>query len=163
MDWYAVSAKPHQEHVAHATLQHVGVETYCPLLRQNRIIRRRLQVVVAPLFPGYLFAKFDLERQYRAVAYARGVRRIVMFGSQSATVDEALLNAIKARSSEGYVTIDGSGFESGQSVFIREGPLAGLRAVFEREMTGHERAVLLLRCLAYQARVEVDLKAIVNM
>jgi len=38
-------------------------------------------------------------------------------------------------------------------VTIQEGPFNGIEAVFEREMDDQQRVVLLLRTLAYQARV----------
>jgi len=56
-----------------------------------------------------------------------------------------------------------STFRPGQVVRIQEGPLHGLEAIFEREMPGYQRAVLLLRALSYQARVVVDMAHIVNL
>jgi len=43
----------------------------------------------------------------------------------------------------------------GQVLRIQEGPMRGIEAVFEREMPGQQRALLLLKTLAYQARVVV--------
>ena len=50
----------------------------------------------------------------------------------------------------------------GDVVSIQDGPLGGLEAVFEREMIGQQRAMLLLKMLACQVRVVLDLKSIVN-
>lgn len=161
--WYAVNAKSHQERLAELNLQRLGVETFCPLLRQRRVIRRRQQISIAPLFPGYLFARFRLEDQYRTVLYARGVRNIVAFGSIPASVDEDMIAALQSRLQSGYVTVPTSTFRPGQVVRIQEGPLHGLEAIFEREMPGYQRAVLLLRALSYQARVVVDMAHIVNL
>lgn len=148
MHWYAVNAKPHQERLAELNLQRLGVETFCPLLKQRKVIRRRQQISTAPLFPGYLFARFRLEDQYRAVLYARGVRNIVAFGSIPALVDEEMIAALQSRLQNGYVTVPISTFRPGQVVRIQEGPLHGLEAIFEREMPGYQRAVLLLRALS---------------
>jgi transcriptional antiterminator RfaH len=161
--WYAISAKPHQEFLAESNLRNLGVETFLPLLREARVIRRKPQDVTVPLFPGYLFAKFDLERSYRGILYARGVRRIVSFGSAPAVVDEELIGGIKSHTVADGVARLGSAFSQGQLVRIHRGPLHGLEAVFEREMKGEQRAILLLRALSYQARVIVDLKDIVNL
>lgn len=163
MHWYAVNTKPHQEHLAEFNLQRFGVETFCPLLKQSKVVRRRQQNSISPLFPGYLFARFRIEEQYRAVLYARGVRNIVAFGSTPATVDEEMIEAMKCRLRNGYVTVPVSIFTPGQVVRIQEGPLHGLEAIFQREMPGYQRAVLLLRTLSYQARVVVDLAHIVNL
>ncbi len=161
--WFAISTKPHQERTAERTLQRLGIETFCPLLRERKCIRRRQQTKVSPLFPGYMFARFIIEESYRAVIYARGVKSIVRFGHDPAVVDDALIEGLKARLDEGYVTIPTASFRPGQIVRIANGALNGLEAVFERELTGSQRAVLLLKALAFSARVVVELEQIANL
>jgi transcriptional antiterminator RfaH len=155
--WYVVHAKPHQEDTVESQLLQMGMEVFCPRLKQIKVIRRKRQSVVVPLFPGYLFARFGLHNQYRAVMYARGVRRVVCFGMTPAPVEDRLIEGIRQRHIDGCVTVARRRFVAGQSVKIREGSLCGLDAVFEREMSGTQRAVLLLKALSYQARVIVDL------
>jgi transcriptional antiterminator RfaH len=60
------------------------------------------------------------------------------------------------------VTLNTPHFSPGDVVSIQDGPLCGLEAVFEREMIGQQRAMLLLKMLACQVRVVLDLKSIVN-
>jgi len=151
--WYAVNSKPHRERQAEQNLLRLGVETFCPLLKQSKVIRRVRQTVIRPLFPGYLFAKFDASCHLRAVAYAGGVSRIVTFGGTPAVVDEAMIDSVKNRLQHGYAVAPSHRLKPGQVVTIQEGPLYGIEAVFEREMDDQERVVLLLRTLAYQARV----------
>jgi transcriptional antiterminator RfaH len=163
MHWYAVNTKPRQENLAELTLQRLGVETFNPRLKQNRLIRKRLQTIVCPLFPGYLFARFNLGIQYRTVNFARGVQKIVSFGSTPATVDEEMVESIKSMLQDGCVIVQTPSFSAGQTVRVQSGPLKGLEAIFEREMGDHQRAVLLLKTLSYQARVVVDLDQVVNL
>ena len=163
MHWYAISTKPHREYVAEANIHRLGVETFCPQIKQDRIIRRKMQSTIAPLFPGYLFAQFSIDQQYRAIGYARGVRRVVAFGSEPAIVDESLIEAIKCRLQEGYIVITGPQLLPGQTVRIENGPLQGFQGIFEREIPGHQRAVILLKALSYQARVVIDLQSVVNL
>jgi transcriptional antiterminator RfaH len=163
MHWYAVNTKPRQENLAELTLQRLGVETFNPRLKQNRLIRKRLQTIVCPLFPGYLFARFNLGIQYRTVNFARGVQKIVSFGSTPATVDEEMVESIKSMLQDGCVIVQTPSFSAGQTVRVQSGPLKGLEAIFEREMGDRQRAVLLLKTLSYQARVVVDLDQVVNL
>ena len=156
MNWYAVNTKPHQENLAEMNLQRFGVETFCPQLKQDQVIRRRRQTVITPLFPGYLFARFNLDAHYRAVNYAQGVRKLVAFGPAPERVPEEIIESIKSKACDGCVTIQQSSFIPGQAVRIQEGPLQGLEAVFEMEMSDHQRVVILVRALSYQARVIVD-------
>ena len=162
MNWYAINTKTHREDVAELNLQRLGVETFCPQLKQDKVIRRRRQTVIRPLFPGYLFARFNLATHYRAVNYAQGVRKIVTFGSTPEAVDEVIIESIKSRARDGFVTVQPSSFTPGQVVRIQEGPLQGLEAVFEMEMSDHQRVVILLRTLSYQARVVVPLEQVVG-
>ena len=153
MQWYAVNAKPHQEKQAELHIKQCGVECFLPLLKESKIIRRMRKTVIGPLFPGYMFARFDLTEDYRAVSYARGVRNIVEFGSKPAEVDVALIDSIKAKLNNGHVMQTPESWKHGQVVQIQDGPLGGLEAMFVQEIPGQKRAILLLRTLAFHARV----------
>ncbi len=163
MHWYTVNTKPRQEHIAKLNLRRLGVETFCPMVKESKVIRRRRQTVVGPLFPCYLFCRFGYEDLQRAVSYARGVRRIVVFGSTPGVVEQDLIDAMKSRLEDGYVTLNSPKLSPGDLVRIQDGPLSGLEAVFERQMSGHQRGVLLLRTLAYQARVFIPLDQLANV
>jgi transcriptional antiterminator RfaH len=162
MQWYVVSTKPYQENHAALNLESVGVMTFCPKIKQKKTLQGREHAVIAPLFPGYLFAKFDVQSQHRAVTYARGVRKLVSFGSAPATVDDLVVDSIKARLNDGCLVLPEPLFEHGQVVRIQSGPLQGLEAVFERQMSDQQRAVLLLKALAYQVRLVVPLRQVSN-
>lgn len=160
--WYVISTKPHQEASAEANIRRLGVETFCPRLMQRRVIRHGIQACVNPLFPGYMFARFEMEHHYRFILYTRGIKKIVSFGEEPAIVEDRLIEEIRRRLQDGCGLDPGAEFRHGQVVRIKHGPLHGLEAIFENEMTGAQRAMLLLKTLSYQARVVVDLKDIVN-
>ena len=156
MDWYLLRSKPRQEVIAETNIQRWGVESFCPQLMQTKIIRGKKQTVISPLFPGYLFSRFNLSTDYRKVAYAHGVADVVTFGTTPARVDEEIIETIRARMHEGFVSLSPPLFISGQTVQIQEGPLKGLLAVFERELTGTQRVALLLKNVSYSARVVIE-------
>ena len=158
MNWYAINTKPHQEYLAELMLQRLGVETFCPQIRHSRLVGQKRATATGPLFPGYVFARFNLDTHYRAVNYAQGVRKIVAFGQDPAAVNDDLIESIQSKLENGYVTVEKPSFASGQAVRIQEGPFRGFDAVFVHEMSGQQRVVLLLRALTYQARVIVDLE-----
>jgi len=137
----------------------MGVECFSPQLQEQKTIRRKARIVIAPLFPGYLFVRINLSEHYRAVSYARGVRKIVEFGETPVEVDIAMIDAIKSRMASLQVCMlkKPKELSSGQLVQIKDGPFVGLEAVFMREMPGHQRAMVLLRALALQARVVLEI------
>ncbi len=156
MDWYLVRSKPRQEKVADWNLQQFEVSSFCPLLKETKQIRGKKQTILSPLFPGYLFAKFNFQTDYRKVAYAHGVSNVVMFGAVPARVDEKIIEIIEKRLEEGRLSNSMGSFTTGQTVRIQEGPLKGLSAVFEKELTGTQRVALLLKTVSYSARVIVE-------
>jgi transcriptional antiterminator RfaH len=158
MNWYAVNTKPHQEYLAELMLQRLGAETFCPQIKHSKLVGQKRMTAAGPLFPGYIFVRFNLDTQYRAVNYAQGVRKIVAFGQEPAIVNDDLIESIKLKLEDGYVTVEKPAFASGQAVRIQEGPFRGFDAIFVREMSDQQRVVLLLQALSYQARVIVDLE-----
>jgi len=163
LNWYVVQTQPHQENLSEASLQRLGIETFLPRIKQRRIVRRVIRTSVAPLFPGYLFARFNLAVNYRGVTYARGVRKILSFGSVPTIVDDAIVASIKSR-----IQVDGTGgqipsFTPGQTVRIQGGAFQGIEVVFERELSDRQRAMVLLQALSGQTRLIVDMAQVVNL
>jgi transcriptional antiterminator RfaH len=160
--WYAINTKMRSESQAYASLSRLGVEVFLPMLRDRRMARGANHTAVVPLFPGYLFARFQASERYRAVTYAKGVKGIVSFGSVPSIVDDSIIEAIRCRECDGVIEIDGDRFSPGQVVRIHEGPLLGLEAVFEKKLSGATRAVLLLKALSFQAHVIIGSKQVAN-
>lgn len=160
MSWYVVNTKPRQECLAEVNLKRLGLETFLPQLKENRVIRKKQTTVVAPLFPGYFFARFNINSHYRAVHFAHGVRNVITYGAVPAEIDETLIMMIRSRMKHDYLVIQPSSFNPGQIVRIQSGPFEGLEAVFEREMTAKHRVVLLLKTLLCQHKIIIDRECI---
>lgn len=160
MLWYAVQTQPRREAVAEAHLQRVCARVFSPHYRQRVILHGYRREVVRPLFPGYLFAAFDAERDFRSVHYAHGVRGVVSFGGEPALVPPALLAEIGARMRDGFVMLQAARLRAGQRVEIIAGPFKGYTGVFEAEISGAERVAILLDTLRYSARAILDRSAV---
>jgi len=160
--WVAVSTKPHQEQQAGSYISQLGVECFLPQLEERKIVRRVHKTCIGPLFPGYLFARIEPPAHYRIVKYAKGVRTIVEFGSSPAFVDDQLIESIRSRTVGGLIRMPDQSLWPGQIVRIHAGPFRGLDAIFEREMNGKQRVVVLMRALAYQPRVIVPRQMVGN-
>src|SRR5690606_31287887 len=132
--WFCVHTKPRQEAPVSAYLQeNLGLEIYLPRLREHRTIRRVRRVVTRPLFPRYLFCRFDAGLQYRAVRHAPDVLDVVRFGPQPAPVSDAIIEELRtwAGTERDIITID-DGFNVGDVVTIKAGPMRGLQAVISQ-------------------------------
>ena len=161
--WYAVNTKTRCEAIARASLDRHGVEVFLPMLRERKVLHGKCRLTTSPLFPRYLFAKFDVSSQLRAVNYAQGVKSIVTFGSGPSMVDESIIHAIRSQIIEGVIELSEDRFSPGQVVRIQAGPLCGLEAVFKKKLDKTSRVVLLLKAISFQARVILESQHVANM
>jgi transcriptional antiterminator RfaH len=158
MNWYCVHTRPQKEARACAHLgQTLGLETYYPRLRRQRTIRRVKRVVTGPLFPRYLFCRFDFGQRYRAVKFAPDVIDVVSFGEVPAIVDESLIDGLKGWAGEAVDIISSAtSLQSGDRVQINDGPMRGLEAVIQNDMDGRERVAVVLSILERNVRLTIS-------
>lgn len=149
--WFAVYTKRRQEHAADVRLLEMGLETFLPLVMAR--VQRRVQV--RPLFPCYLFARFDPARWLYAIDHLTGVRQVVSVDGRPLPVDETIIAELRqAGDARGVIELDQRP-RPGDEVRIQTGLFAGLVGRVE-QMRPRDRVVVLLRAIVSRARVEVD-------
>lgn len=154
-EWYLLYTKPKHEDAVAKRLNDAGYEILNPKIKERRFYRRRLQDVISPLFPRYIFVKMEYAKDCRMVKYTRGVSQLVGSGDSPIVVDEGIIEAILSRiNNDGIAVLSPPEFTHGEEVEIQKGPFAGLTGVFLKPMKGIERVSVLLRAL--NARVEID-------
>lgn len=155
--WYVVNTKARQEQVAQAHLERQSFRTHVPLVRAERRRRGRWQAELEPLFPGYLFIRFDVNTQSSApIRSTRGVIGVVRFGGRPAPVPEGLVETLI--DSAHLTTTAGTRtdlFQPGTDVTVADGPFAGLLGTVEKASSA-ERVHLLLEILGGLSRVTVS-------
>jgi transcriptional antiterminator RfaH len=155
MQWYAVYTKPKREDAVAGSLENAGIEVFNPRLKQKKYVQGAYRNKISPLFPCYVFVKFEPETTAHMIKYTRGVRRIVG-GDMPWPVSDEIIDAIRDKEEDGIVILIPPQLKYGDGVAINDGPLSGLKGIFEKELNGQERVVLLLGAIEYQARVVVD-------
>ena len=156
--WLVVRTKPRQERVALRHLRERGVEPYCPLFLEPPWHPRAPKGPV-PLFGGYIFVYCDPFDRLNAVSYCPGVLHPVRFDRQLATVDQAVIDALRAREGDrGYVvpTEMEVGIEKGSKVRVMAGPLKDMEGIFRGYLRGGQRARVLMEFLRRRSLVEVE-------
>ena len=153
--WYVIQTKPKKEAEATSYLSTKGVEMFSPLMETFALRNGGMNKELKPLFPGYLFGKFDLEQNYPLVRWARGVKNVLGFGGYPTPISEEVIRIIKERTdSQGIVRVKHH-FEPNDVVRLKTGPLKDLLGVFERWLSDGERVRILLRLIGYQPSVEI--------
>jgi transcriptional antiterminator RfaH len=157
MNWFCVHTRPQREKQVVEQLSTLfGVEVYFPRLRLQKTIRRVRRQVTEPLFPRYLFCRFELASNYRAVRYAHDVIDLVSFGPQPAVVSEQLISDLKSWVGEDSLVTAVPMFSCGDRVQIVDGPMQGLQAVILEGRSDSERVAVLLSILGCEARLSID-------
>ena len=153
MNWYALYTKPKCEDSTALQLRNAGVETLAPKIRTKKYIRGKYMAVIEPLFPSYIFACCDLEKQGHMIKYTRGIKFIV--GKQNPlAVPQEIIEAIQERMEGDIVTPAPEKLMRGDRVIIKEGPFVSFYGIFERDIPGRERAMILLEAL--HSKVEIE-------
>jgi transcription antitermination factor NusG len=158
MNWYCIHTKPLKEaHVAAHCGAPLGLETYYPRLRGYRTIRRVRRLVVGPLFPRYLFCRFDPGVSFRAVRYAPDVLDIVHVGAVPAIVEDGLIAGLRQWAGDALdETTVRPTLRTGAPVEIIDGPLRGLTAIIAHAEDGEERVAILLTLLQHGTRMTIS-------
>jgi transcriptional antiterminator RfaH len=151
--WYAIQTKPKQETGVERRLRGLNHEVFLPWMRCRKRVGTRYQWVLEPLFPGYVFSRLDIVLTGKTARYSPGVKDFVRFGPRIPEIREEVIRTLQEHCPGGVAKIRLRPFKPGETVTIREGPLSGLEAVFEKEMKGRERVAVLLELLGRQTRL----------
>ncbi len=154
--WYVVHTKPRQEQRAQFNLAQQGYACYLPLLATEKLCRGALTLVHEPLFSRYLFIRLDAShsgQSWGPIRSTLGVQGLVSFGNQPAKVNDDLIEALQchsARQQERPLRL----FQAGERVQVKDGPFAGLEAIYQMTQ-GEGRAQVLIELLSKPCRLSI--------
>lgn len=161
--WFCLRTQPKHEHIAAGHLsRHEHLEILNPRIRFRRSTRKGIVWVTEPLFPCYLFARFDLDHSLARVQYAPGVSRVVHFGTLWPVVPDSVIGELRAALGRTEVHVIAAEPRVGEEIRIGEGAFQGLEAVILQVMPARERVKVLLDFLGRQTMVELDLRAVIR-
>lgn len=147
-----------QEDRALINLERQGFTCYLPKLRVQKVRKGSLTIELDALFPRYLFIQMgvDDDARWGLLRSTRGVTRLVSFGTQPATIDDALIETLRARD---QLDPPKPLYRSGERVQLTAGPFMGLDAVYLMP-DGEQRAFVLIELLKTPAKLPVELRHI---
>jgi len=163
--WYAVQTKPKQECRAEQNLRVWACETFAPTISERSPLKIGTQTGYrnAPLFPGYIFARFATQQDLWRIRRTSGVHDVVTFGNLPARVDDDIIALLRTRVAESERQGPVPHFLPGEHVRIQDGPLRNLVGIFERELNGFERVAVLLSTIACRARTVLDPRSLARV
>ncbi|MGE5644787.1 MAG: transcription termination/antitermination protein NusG [Acidobacteriota bacterium] len=152
--WYALRVKSNFERTSATMLDARGIETYLPMYRELRKWSDRNKLTEVPLFPGYVFARFDSSRKLPVVT-TPGVVHIVPPHGAPAAVDPCELDAIRRAIASGEQVGPFPFLQIGQRVVIERGSMTGLEGILI-ESKRDFRLVISVTLLQRSVAVAID-------
>lgn len=159
--WYCIHTRPKGEHIAAAHLRLLEeVEVFCPRLRYQKNTRRGDVWFVEALFPGYTFARFNLDNSLRAVNATNAVLGVVSFGNNYPPVPDSIIEDWRLSvDDQALITIEDE-LKAGDEIEVVEGPASGIQTVITKILPGKERVRILMEMLGQPLEIEVARNAV---
>jgi transcription antitermination factor NusG len=154
LPWYAIRVRSNFEKTTSACLRGRGLDEYLPVYQQRNRWCDRVKVVDVPLFPGYLFCRFNIENRLPVLS-SPGVVSIIGFGHNFLPVPDAEIDAIRTALASGNAVFPWPYLQAGQRVRIERGSMSGLEGILLR-VRDNFRLVRSIPLLMRSVAVEVD-------
>lgn len=152
--WYALQVRSRKESYVASQIQGYGYECLLPTYKSIRKWSDRVKELEQPLFPGYLFCRFDFQNR-RPVVTTPGVLQIVGYGRTAIPVSDEEIQALQLALSSGMPKQPWPYLEVGQRVRVNYGTLAGLEGILVN-VKGNHRVVLSVTLLQRSVAMEVE-------
>lgn len=159
--WYVAETNVRGEAEAQRNLERQGFASFCPRFRKQRRHARRVDYRLTPVFPGYLFVRFDSQRDpWHAINGTRGVKRLVgPANGRPQPMPAPAMHALLERCRGDVISGLFAEVEPGQPVRLISGPFANALAQVER-LDERGRVHVLLDILGDSLPLRVELSAV---
>ena len=154
LNWYVVRTKSQCEYLAARRLRRDGFQIFLPLAGSPTPRAGRKD---SPLFPGYLFLRYDVDNQdWPSLRQMPGILGWVRFGGVVPAIPDEVVDLLVER----VKAINQSGglwtrFKRGQRVQVVAGRMEGLAEVIEEPRSPEDRVRVLLDFMGRQVPARV--------
>jgi len=152
--WFAVQVRNRWEKTVAGLLQGKGFEYFLPTYLTRKRWSDRIRDVELPLFPGYVFCRFDPYNRL-PVLVTPGVVQVVGVARSPLPVAEEEIAAIQKIVRSGLVCQPWPFLHVGDRVRIEYGPLASLEGIL-LSFKGQHRVVISVSILQRAVSVEIE-------
>jgi transcription antitermination factor NusG len=152
--WFAVQVQTRYEKAVAKSLRSRGLDDFLPTYRCTRRWSDRLQKIEMPLFPGYVFSRFDINDRLPVLTIP-GVIGIIGAGKLPQPVDQAEIDALQIVVASGLLLEPWPFLKEGQRVRIDDGPLRNVEGVLT-EIGDRGKLIVSVSLLRRSIAVTVD-------
>jgi transcription antitermination factor NusG len=155
LPWFALQVRSRREALVATQLKGQGYECFLPLYKSERRWSDRVKEIDQPLFPGYLFCRFELHNR-GPLLMTPGVQQIVGIGRTPMPVAESEMESIRQALASGLPSQPWLYLQIGQRVRVNHGSLNNLEGILIN-FKGSHRVVLSVSLLQRSVAMEIDL------
>jgi transcription antitermination factor NusG len=155
--WFGIQAHLRKEKVVATQLEGRGYEVFLPQYRKQTYWSDRRIEVDCPLFPGYLFCRFD--STLPPIVALPSVVSIVGRGKQPEAIPDAEIDSVRSLLQSGFAVDHYPYLRAGDRVLIVKGPLTGVEGVLVMEKDKY-RVVVSVNLLQRSIAVELDSESV---
>ena len=153
--WYVLHTRSRFEQVVFDGLHSKSLEAFLPKITVMSKRRDRRKKIRVPLFPGYVFARSDLNAHERLeIVKTIGVVRLVGNKDGPISVPDEAIDSLRIMVVGDNTVETGTQFRKGDRVMVVEGPFVGVIGTFVR-YRGFGRVVVAIEALGQYAAVSV--------
>ena len=152
--WFALSTRAQREKMVATLLHNKGYEEFLPLYRCRQRWSDRMKAMDKPLFPGYVFCRFDVQKRL-PILMTPGVRLIAGVGKVPLPVNDQEMAALLRIVESGLQAEPWPFLEVGQRVRIEQGALQGVEGILMAIRKPH-RLIVSISLLQRSVAVELD-------
>jgi transcription antitermination factor NusG len=153
-NWFALQVRSRWEGTTAGLLRGKGLETLLPTYATMRKWSDRFKVVESPLFPGYVFCRFDVHNRL-PVLITPGVISVVGRGKTPIAVDETEIFSIRAAVVSGIHIEPWPYVQIGERVRIKDDVLDGMEGILA-SFKGSHRVIISVSLLRRSVALEID-------
>ena len=152
--WFALQVRSRYENVVSTHLSDSGYESFLPMCKSRRRWSDRIKELDVPLFPGYVFCRFDPKNRLPILTTPR-VLSVVGIAKTPAPIDDTEIASLQCLARSGSQMKPIPFLQIGQKVRIEHGALAGIEGILV-EVRGRHRIVLSVTLLQRSVATEID-------
>lgn len=160
--WIVAHCHANSEIKAEINLRRQGYKVYLPKVKKTRRHARRIETVVRPLFPGYLFVEFiENSTHWRPICSTVGVNHLLTVGERPLTAPSWVIEQLRQREDKnGLFSYAGEKLlKKGDPIKITNGPLAEHQGVFDY-LNDSQRVAVLLEIMGRKVKTLVPMEAV---
>ena len=159
-EWFILQFKSNSHHLAAKNLNRQGFETFLPLHDTTSRKLSRFINTSKPLFPGYMFIKFDREESdWHKINNTYGVSRLITFNSTLKSIPTGFIDNLMMRYDLKGKLLPIKKLKKGDQVKVLTGPFADFIATVEEYETDH-RIWILMDLMGRKTKIQTPSKAL---